>query len=191
MGKLHLYQRFRPGYFSCLVLLPGMLGSAPGDAAGTQQDPASIAEAALLILVDLSQFTPGCVAIPPHQTIPYLPHLTFQGGPGGGRTAPSSDGLLPAATSSRPRSCNSANKGVSAPLVLSGKGPEPHVGSPVLVTTPLIHHCTCRSREKSYLCQHQQQREERLCRGMGMETEQSHCRVPGSHSLTGARQRTE
>lgn len=59
MGKFHLYQRFSPGCFSCLVLLLGMLGSAPGDAAGTQQDPTSIAEAALLILVNLSQFTPG------------------------------------------------------------------------------------------------------------------------------------
>lgn len=148
-GKLHLYQRCRPGYFSCLVLLPAMLGSAPGDGAGTQQDPALIAEAALLILVNLSQFTPGSVAIPPHQTIPYLPHLTFQRGPGGGRTAPGSHGLLPAAASSRPRSCSSANKGVSAPSVPARKGPGPHIGSPVLVTTPLIHHCTCRSREKS------------------------------------------
>lgn len=92
MGKLHLYPRFRPGYFSSLVLLPGMLGSAPGDGAGTQQDPTSIAEAALLGLGNLSQFTPGCVAIPPHQTLPYLPHLTFQGGPGGRGTAPGSDG---------------------------------------------------------------------------------------------------
>lgn len=126
-----------------------MLGSAPGDGAGTWQDPALRAEAALLILVSLSQFTPGCMAIPPHQTIPYLPPLTFQGGPGGGRRAPSSHGLLPAAASSRPRNCNSANKGVSAPSGLARKGPGPHAGSPVLVTTPLIHHCTCRSREKS------------------------------------------
>lgn len=149
MGKLHLYQQFRPGWFSCLVLLPGMLGSAPDDSPGTQQDPTSIAEAALLVLVSLSQITLGCMAIPPHQTIPYVPHLTFQGGPGGRRTAPRSDGLLPAAASSRPRSCNSANKGVSAPPVPARKGPRPHIGSPVLVTTPLIHHCTCRSREKS------------------------------------------
>lgn len=179
MGKLHLYQRFRPGCFSCLVFL---LGSAPGDAAGTQKDPASIAEAALLILVNLSQFTPGCVAIPPHQTVPCLPHLTFQGRPGGGRTAP--NGLSPAAASSHPRSCNSANKGVS------GKGPGPHVGSPVLVTTPLIHHCTCRSREKSISVSTSSSERNGSAEGWGWR-EAASLPVPGSHSLTGARQRTE
>lgn len=59
MGKLHLCQRFRPGYYSCLVLLPGTLGSAPGDSAGARQDPTSVAEAALLVLVNLSQVTPA------------------------------------------------------------------------------------------------------------------------------------
>ncbi|XP_009322889.1 PREDICTED: galactokinase [Pygoscelis adeliae] len=39
---------------------PGMLGSAPGDSAGIWQDPTSVAETALLVLVNLSQFTPGC-----------------------------------------------------------------------------------------------------------------------------------
>lgn len=126
-----------------------MLGSGPDDGPGTRQDSNSVAEAALLIPVNLNQFTLGCVAILPHQTIPSLPHFTFQGGPGGRRTAPRSDGLLPAAASSRPRSCNSANTGVSAPSIPARKGPGPHIGSPVLVTTPLIHHCTCRSREKS------------------------------------------
>lgn len=113
-----------------------MLGSAPGDSTGTQQDPTSTAQAALLILVNLSQFILGCVATPAHQTLPYFAHLTFQGGPGGGMTAPGSHGLSPAAASSRPRSCNSANKGVSAPSAPARKGPGPHVGSPVLVTNP-------------------------------------------------------
>lgn len=155
MGKLHLCQPFRPGYYSCLVLLPGMLGSAPGDSAGTWQDPTSVAGAALLMLVNLSQFTPSCgraescVAIPPHQIIPYLPHLTFQRGPGGRRMAPGRDELLPAAASFRPRSCNSANKGASAPSVPVRKGPGPRAGSHVPATTPPIRHCTCRSREKS------------------------------------------
>lgn len=155
MGKLHLYQQFRPGYYSSLVLLPGMLGFATGDSAGTRQDPTSVAEGALLVLVNLSQFTPGCgraescVAIPPHQIIPYLPHLTFQQGPRGRRTAPRRDKLLPAAASFRPRSCNSANKGASAPSVLARKGPGPRASSRVPATTPPICHRTCRSREKS------------------------------------------
>lgn len=155
MGKLHLCQRFRPGYYSCLVLLPGTLGSAPGGSAGARQDPTSGAEAALLVLVNLSQVTPrcgraeSCVAIPPHQIIPYLPHLTFQGGPGGGRTAPGTGELLPAAASFRPRSCNSANKGASAPSVPARKGTGPRTGSHVPATTLPICHRTCRSREKS------------------------------------------
>lgn len=155
MGNLHLCQQFRPGYYSCSVLLPGMLGSAPGDSAGSRQDPTSVAEAALLMLVNLSQFCPATaggeswVAIPPHQIIPYLPHLTFQRGPGGRRAALGRDELLPAAASFRPRSCNSANKGVSAPSVPAGKGPGPHTSSHVLATTPPICHRTCRSREKS------------------------------------------
>lgn len=158
-----------------------MLGSAPGDSTGTQQDPTSRAEAALLILVNLSQFILGCMAIPPHQTFPYPPNLTFQGGPGGGRTAPRSHGLLPAAASSHPRSCNSANKGVSAPSVLARR------------ETCAGHHPTdsplhLQVQGEIYLCQHQQQREERLCRGM---ERQCHQQVPGSHRLTGARQRTE
>lgn len=132
-----------------------MLGSAPGDSAGIWQDPTSVAETALLVLVNLRQFTPSCswaescVAIPPHQIIPYLPHLTFQQGPGGGKTALGRDELLPAAASFRPRSCNSANKGPSAPSDPARKGLGPRAGSRVPATTPPIRHRTCRSREKS------------------------------------------
>lgn len=154
-GTLDLCQQFRPGYCSCLVLLPGMPGSAAGASAGTQQDPASVAEVGLVVLGNLSQVTPGCgraercVAIPPHQILPQLPRLTSQRGPGGGRMALGRDELLPAAASFRPRSCNSANKGASAPSVPARKGPGHCAGSHMPATTLPICHCTCRSREKS------------------------------------------
>lgn len=71
-----------------------------------------------------------------------------------------------------------------------GEGPGPHVGSPMLVTTPLIHHFTCRSREKSMSVSSSSGERKGSAEGWGWR-EAASPPAPGSHSLTGARQRTE
>lgn len=145
-----------------------------------------MAEAAQPVLVNLRPpgrgWAESCVAIPPHQIIPHLPRSTFQRGPGGrtlqGET--SSYRQQPAfvqeaaVLQTKERQHHPSWRGRSrGPRRQPYASHHPTNSSPYLQVQGEIH-----------LCHHQQQREERLCRGMGKER-QHHRRVPSGAASGG------
>lgn len=196
MGKLHLYQQFRPGYYSSLVFTPRNAGICywwqcrhpAGSNLGGRGSSAHAGEPEPIHpWLQPGRDLRGNPSPPNHSlssSFDFSARATRQKDGSAERQALTGSSQL---SSKKLQFCKQRSfsaispgeEGAAAPCQQPCASHHPADLSPYLQVQGEIH-----------LCHHQQQREERLCRGMGMER-QHHHRVPGSHNLAGTWQRSE